>query len=277
MVASIVGNHVETVSITAKHIECIYIYRNLHAYIHIYIYILKPTNSMSQHVPGNSFASTTAQVNLIASLVNATGWNTLTKNDFKMNLHVDNAHKKRIHEGTCSDQQIKKRKLCGSNVDPSSTSKKRSSDNVCSPPIVMKRCRGKQPDPAKSSEWFDRIVKRNVESKRGRGRPKGSTKSDSIKADRSGKSSSLTIQKKMNIIDEYERLCSLGTIKHVEKFMLQNGKLRGGYQGCLSKSKWLGAREKYKWDDFIKFCPKLANQVHEVPNALLDVLGTNVS
>jgi hypothetical protein len=138
---------------------------------------------MSQHVPGNSFASTTAQVNLIASLVNATGWSTLTKNDFKMNLRADNAHKKRIHEGTCSDQQIKKRKLCDSNVDPSCTSKKRSNDNVCSPPIVMKRCRGKQPDPAQSEGWFDRMVKRNIDSKKPRGRPKGSKNSNPVKID----------------------------------------------------------------------------------------------
>lgn len=170
-----------------------------------------------------------------------------------------------------------KSESCDSNVDPSCTSKKRSNDNVCSPPIVMKRCRGKQPDPAQSEGWFDRMVKRNIDSKKPRGRPKGSKNSNPVKIDRSGKSNSLTIQKKMNIIDEYERLCKLGTIKHVEKFMLQNGKMKGGYQGCLSKSKWLGAREKYKWDDFIKFCPKLANRVHEVPNALLDVLGTNVS
>ena len=68
----------------------------------------------------------------------------------------------------------------------------------------------------------------------------------------------------------------LGTIKKVEAFMLKNGKMRGGYQGCLSQSKWLGAREKYKWDEFIKHCPKLSQKVREVPNALLDVLGAGV-
>ena len=42
VVASIVGNHVETVSITAKHIECIYIYIDI--YMHTYIYIYIKTN-----------------------------------------------------------------------------------------------------------------------------------------------------------------------------------------------------------------------------------------
>ena len=55
--------------------------------------------------------------------------------------------------------------------------------------------------------------------------------------------------------------------------MLKNGKMKGGYQGCLSRSKWLGAREKYKWDDFIAHCPELSKKVHEVPNVLLEVLG----
>ena len=36
------------------------------------------------------------------------------------------------------------------------------------------------------------------------------------------------------------------------------------------------AREKYKWDEFIKHCPKLSQKVREVPNALLDVLGAGV-
>ena len=80
----------------------------------------------------------------------------------------------------------------------------------------------------------------------------------------------------MQIINEYERLKNLGTIKNVESWMLKNGKMKGGYQGCLSKAKWMGSREKYKWDEFVKHCPKLSKEVHEVPNALLDVLGVSV-
>ena len=77
----------------------------------------------------------------------------------------------------------------------------------------------------------------------------------------------------MEIIHEYERLKKQGTIKNVEAFMRKNGKLKGGYQGCLSKTKWLGSCEKYKWDLFCKYAPNLAKEVHEVPNAVLDALG----
>ena len=151
--------------------------------------------------------------------------------------------------------------------------------HVPQPP--MKRIKGKQSDPSGSmpSQQVDRILahaSQGQKIKRGRGRPKGSKAVDLSKADRQGKATSLTVWQKMQIIQEYERLKQLGTVKHVESWMLKNGKMKGGYQGCLSQAKWLGSREKYKWDEFVEHCPKLAKKVHEVPNALLEVLGVSV-
>ena len=164
------------------------------------------------------------------------------------------------------------------------TDRKRSADpGESNSQPAPKRCRGKQPAQI-SNGWINQIVKIKC-FKKGPGRPKGSGKpkgpsepseSSKPKIDRDGKSFCVTIWKKMEIIQEYERLKKLGTIKKVESFMLKNGKMRGGYQGCLSQSKWLGAREKYKWDEFITHCPKLSQRVREVPNALLDVLGAGV-
>ena len=249
---------------------------------------------------GNSFASTTAQVNFIASLVNASGWSTLSMKKQKehatsisqgMKMQVqepalpsqvsnDNSGskgtKRQLQEASSS---LPKRMKQNDTGDTSgSTSRKRSADpDECSRQPVLKRCRGKQPA-GMSNGWLSQIVKIKT-CKKGPGRPKGHSgpiDSSKPKIDRDGKSSCISIWKKMEIIQEYERLKKLGTIKKVEAFMLKNGKLRGGYQGCLSQSKWLGAREKYKWDEFIKHCPKLSQKVREVPNALLDVLGAGV-
>ena len=164
------------------------------------------------------------------------------------------------------------------------------------PAPVLRRCRFKQPDP--HADVVCQLVQASQPQKR-RGRPNGpaknssgSNRSQKLKdkdangeshgdempdgsghVDRDGKCSSLSIWRKMQIIKEYERLKALKTIKNIESFMLKNGKMKGGYQGCLSRSKWLGAREKYKWDDFIAHCPELSKKVHEVPNVLLEVLG----
>ena len=177
---------------------------------------------------------------------------------------------------------IVKKKMKQSDVGGThcSNGRKRSADpdeSISQPP--PKRCRGKQ-SACMSNGWKSAIENIKI-CKKGPGRPKGSKPSEPSdesrsKIDRDGKSICLSIWKKMEIIHEYERLKKLGTIKKVEAFMLKNGKLRGGYQGCLSQSKWLGARDKYKWDEFIKHCPKLSQKVREVPNALLDVLGVAV-
>lgn len=137
---------------------------------------------------------------------------------------------------------------------------------------VRKRCRGKQTE---ASAWVDRIVKKAEAKVKSRGRPKGSRSNDpkasKVKIDRDGKSSSLTIWQKMEIIKEYEQLKK--SMKNAQSFMLKNGKMKGAYQGCLSESKWLRARRKYKWDEFIKHCPKLSQKFKEVPNPILEVLG----
>ena len=110
-----------------------------------------------------------------------------------------------------------------------------------------------------------------------KGRPKGTIKEHTKeKVSRDGKSGCISVWKKMEIIQEYERLKKAGT-KHVESFMLRNGLMKGGYQGCLSQTKWLGSRSKYKWDVFVKLCPELAKKVLEVPNPILDVMGVAAS
>ena len=77
---------------------------------------------------------------------------------------------------------------------------------------------------------------------------------------------SISVWKKMEIIHEYERLKKLGTIKNVGAFMRKNGKLKGGYQGCLSKTKWLGSREKYKVGIyFASTHPNLQNKYMKFP------------
>lgn len=213
-------------------------------------------------------------MNLIASLVNATGWTTLTKSQ-NNNQSERQGIKRPLNEAgsiqPLQDRSHKKAKSCDSGQ------KRQQPDDpeVSKDQVARKRCRGKQPDPL-GSAWVDRMVKK-AEAK-GRGRPKGTKKPEGskVKIDREGKSSSLTIWKKMEIIWEYERLSKLGTIKNVQNFMLKNGKMKGGFQGCLSNSKWLGARKKYKWDEFVKHCPQLSRKVHEVPNPVLEVMGVSV-
>ena len=222
--------------------------------------------------PGNSFASTSAQVNLIASLVNASGWKSIRK---------PKGVKRQVDEHTETEERHRKQqKVNEKNTNKRAADTPASSSNV----IVRQRCRGKQHDRWADMSIVDRLVEQSNQNKpktkscRGRGRPKGVKKDESAtKADRSGKAGCLSIWRKVEIIQEYERLKALGTIKNVESFMLKNGMMKGGYQGCLSKTKWLGSREKYKWDTFCKHAPKLAKTVREVPNAVLGVMGVNVS
>ena len=231
--------------------------------------------------------------------MNAAGWTTLSKNG---KGDEENKGVKRIFHDVSSkdelqlDRHPKKQKP---NSDSSGNSKKRPADtkhDTMAPAPVLRRCRFKQPDP--HADVVCQLVQASQPQKR-RGRPNGpaknysgSNRSQKLKdkdangeshgdempdgsghVDRDGKCSSLSIWRKMQIIKEYERLKALKTIKNIESFMLKNGKMKGGYQGCLSRSKWLGAREKYKWDDFIAHCPELSKKVYEVPNVLLEVLG----
>jgi hypothetical protein len=80
--------------------------------------------------------------------------------------------------------------------------------------LVKRRCRGKQADPRKdaAAQGSDRVkeILQRQNKKSVRGRPKGSTKPDDGKNDRSGKMMSLSVWKKMEIIHEYERLKKLG-------------------------------------------------------------------
>lgn len=219
-------------------------------------------------------------MNLIASLCNGYGWSTLRKAKGNQSATDKGEARgvKRIFAETSScdkDSEEQQQKHKQIKADDGNGRHKRDADpNESNQPTVKRRCRGKQPDPENSV--VQRILEKGKQPvlKR-RGRPAGS-KTGKEQVDREGKKASLTVWKKMQIILEYERLKKIGTIKHVESFMLKNGKMRGGYQGCLSTTKWLGSRVKYKWDDFVRHCPKLSNQVHEVPHALLEVLGVSV-
>ena len=247
---------------------------NVYIYTHLNRWdifsISKPTA-----IPGNSFASTTAQVNLIASLVNGAGWLSLNK----ATSGVSGRNMKReSDDGMKPDDEPAQLFKKSKSFSGGSDRKRGAKDDDLNAQPVRKRCRGKQPD-LHGGSCIDKIMNQAQKAVvKSRGRPKGTKKDETaVKKDRDGKSTSLTVWKKMEIILEYERLRKLGTIKKVESYMLKNGKMKGGYQGCLSQSKWLGARERYKWDDFIKHCPKLSRKVHEVPNALLEVLGVSVS
>lgn len=159
---------------------------------------------------------------------------------------------------------------------------KRHSDDSLVQCAPLKRCRFKQSLPLSNSaegkvEQLLAKCKNGNNYGRGKGRPKGTKKEQNKeKVSRDGKAGCITVWKKMEIIKEYERLKKAGT-KHVESFMLRNGLMKGGYQGCLSQTKWLGSRSKYKWDIFIKLCPELARKVLEVPNPILDVMGVAAS
>ena len=159
---------------------------------------------------------------------------------------------------------------------------KRPADESLVKSVPFKRCRFKQSLPLSNSAE-GRIEQLFAKCKSGKsygkckGRPKGTIKEHTKeKVSRDGKSGCISVWKKMEIIQEYERLKKAGT-KHVESFMLRNGLMKGGYQGCLSQTKWLGSRSKYKWDVFVKICPELAKKVLEVPNPILDVMGVAAS
>ena len=243
-------------------------------------------------LPGNSFASTVAQANFIASLIHCSAWGTISKGHGESSnqvqkldgtqVTVPKGAKRSMDEAHLKSDQ-RETKIAKTLETGGKKGTKRSSDNHSeNTGNVLKRCRFKQPDPFKGvSSVRDQIeqlvaVASEIRLAKAPGRPKGSKSEDKTKISRDGKAGCLSVWEKMQLILEYERLKELGTIKYVEKWMLANGKLRGGYQGCMSKSKWLGSRQQYKWDLFIKNCPQLSKKVKEVPNALLDVMGVAV-
>ena len=246
---------------------------------------------MGSVLPGNSFASTVAQVNFIASLIHCSAWGTISKGHGESNgqiqkqerpqVTVPKGVKRSMDEAQLNSDQREEKVAKALYTGGTKRSSDDPSNNSGNP---RKRCRFKQPDSFKGvssvRDQIEQIVAVASESKLakapGPGRPKGSKSEDKTKISRDGKAGCLSVWEKMQLILEYERLKDLKTIKYVEKFMLENGKLRGGYQGCMSQSKWLGSKQKYKWDMFIKHCPELSKKVKEVPNALLDVLGVEV-
>lgn len=112
---------------------------------------------------------------------------------------------------------------------------------------------------------------------RGRGRPKGSGSKSGIKKDRPGKYGCISIASKLRIVKRYEELKMQGNIKNVESWLLKNEPANGFYQGCLSKTKWLGSRERQGWDSFVKHCPDLAKHASEVPSSFKVVIGKTVA
>ena len=234
-------------------------------------------------IAGNSFASTTCQVNIIASLVHSCGWRTITNTETSLVHKADDSHgtdvqEKKRHCDPLEDAQQRPNKR--QKAENQQCKRKAQDDDQIVP--VLKRCRGKQSvpqdcKPMTGLQVLQQIqnIEHEVVQSSGRGRPKGLT-GLGTELVRDGKRGSLTVWRKMEMIREYERLKKDTSIKNVESFMLKNGKLRGGYQGCMSQSKWLGSREKYKWDAFCEHCPKLARECMEVPNAILDVLGSTV-
>ena len=173
--------------------------------------------------------------------MNATGWTTLSK---KEKHDVENQGVKRSFQdesSTCElslDRQPKRQKP---NVDSSGSSTKRPADteqDTRAP--VLRRCRGKQPDP--HADAVSKLVRAANQPAKRRGRPNGPVKSKGSNGskgshhkkesktskgephgdekpkgdgqiDRDGKLASLSIWRKMQIIHEYERLKSLGRSK----------------------------------------------------------------
>ena len=232
---------------------------------------------VSQDLAGNSFASTTCQVNLLASLAHATGWGAISD-------ATDGVAQEALRPMYMSHQ---KRPLDDAMVPAAQRVKrcdvvKRDRDDSAAGEPVRKRFRSKKSDSDNAYGPAAHVEKLLEQAQsgaivsaehRGRGRPCGAKNQTGQRVAREGKSVTLSIAQKLAIIREYENIKAVGKIKHVEKWMLLNGRMRGGYQGCLSKSKWLGSREKYKWDSFAVHCPQLAKKKHEVPNALREVLG----
>ena len=144
---------------------------------------------------------------------------------------------------------------------------------------IIKKQRTDQPDVTPAlvlRRPFARSKARGV-VERGRGRPKGSTGSSSVKKDRPGKSGCISIASKLRIVKRYEELKLQGNIKNVESWLLKNEPASGFYQGCLSKVKWLGSRERQGWDAFVKHCPDLAKNASEVPSSFKAVIGKTVA
>ena len=235
------------------------------------------------HVAGNSFASTTCQVNIIASLVHSCGWRTINNTETRLVHQADDSHGTNFREKRkqCDPLEDAEQRPNKRQKDTNQHCKRKAHDDDQIVP-VLKRCRGKQTvtqdcKPMNGLQVLQQIKtnEHEVVQSTGRGRPAG-LKGVGTDQVRDGKRGCLTVWRKMEMIREYERLKKDTSIKNVESFMMKNGKLRGGYQGCLSRSKWLGSREKYKWDAFCEHCPKLAKECMEVPNAILDVLGSTV-
>lgn len=220
---------------------------------------------------GNSFSGTVCQVNVLASMVHARGWKTI---DSKKN---DNEkEKKRNIEN--SDSACQERPCKQARIELSNTKKRSHEGGDVDQPIFFRRMRGKTTPQEGQLAVFDsetmQITIAPTKKTRGRGRPPG--KSQTIeRIERDGKSTCLTIFAKMNIIREFERLKEQG-VKNVESEMIKSGKYRGLYQGCLSKSKWLGTREKHNWDMLVTQCPELCKKILEVPNCLREALDIKV-
>ena len=50
----------------------------------------------------------------------------------------------------------------------------------------------------------------------------------------------------------------------------------GVYRGAMSKTKWLGCRQKENWDKFVENCPAQAEKVDMVPNWARRNMGLSI-
>lgn len=223
------------------------------------------------HPAGNSFSGTVCQVMVLTSMVHASGWKTIVPetND------KENGNKRKLKT---SDSACQERPGKQAHVELINNKKRSHEGGDVEQQTYFRRVRGKTTPQEGQLAVLDResmlITIVPTEKKRGRGRPPGKSE-NTEQIERDGKSTCLSIYAKMNIIREFERLKEQG-VKNVESEMIKSGKYRGLYQGCLSKSKWLGTREKHKWDVLIAKCPELCKKILEVPNCLREALNIQV-
>ena len=87
-----------------------------------------------------------------------------------------------------------------------------------------------------------------------------------------GKSGMISIQRKLDLCREFDRVTRDPTILFPEKEMLQK-KIPGVYQGCFASTKWPASRISQKWDFIVDLAPRFARKYAEVPKWIRTVLG----
>ena len=216
--------------------------------------LIATSPNLAHDLAGNAFATTLLQSKLLASLVHGHGWRVLA----------------RCHQETVQQpQQTETANAGGSNAsDHLSRLQKNLKRLPQSSPLDQPQCE-KTRASGSGSPSGSKVQKQRQKRIRPTEDPDSPAEAGAAKKQRgyNQKGDCISISKKLALIKTWMRYKADPEVKNPGKVM-SDFKIPGYYAGCMSKSKWLGSMETYKWEVFEQQCPGLAAIVDEVPNFL---------